>query len=355
MLKRLALSILVLALCSATAASVIVWHWYSSPLISNSHSHTQSSSQDADDSGYWVVEIASGDTLRSLLIDMQSDGKVEFRLPVLVLAKLLGLEGIRKGEYRVDLDASPRKFLEALNTGTPVQYSVTFVEGTTADQALEQLSNNAKITGSLMSLSASQVRSTLGVTQASIEGLIFPDTYAFTRGEEDRDILRRAISKMEAVLNAEWSTRQQDLPIETPYEALILASIVEKETGVANERAEIAGVFIRRLKRGMRLQTDPTVIYGLGDRYDGNLTRAHLKAYSPYNTYRINGLPPTPIALPGREAIEAVLNPAEGESLYFVAKGDGSHYFSKTLEEHQAAVIKYQKRRRADYRSSPSN
>ena len=160
---------------------------------------------------------------------------------------------------------------------------------------------------------------------------------------------------MREVLDNEWQSREDGLPYQSPYEALTLASIVEKETGVGSERSQIAGVFVRRLKKGMRLQTDPTVIYGLGDQYQGNITRRHLKQETPYNTYLIKGLPPTPIAMPGREAIHATLHPAEGDALYFVAKGDGSHYFSATLEEHLQAVRRYQLQRRSNYRSSPND
>jgi UPF0755 protein len=171
---------------------------------------------------------------------------------------------------------------------------------------------------------------------------VFPDTYLFPRGTAAIDLVKRASTRMEAVMNEEWPRRAEGLPFETPYEALILASIVEKETGLASERPEIAGVFVRRLQRGMKLQTDPTVIYGMGAAFDGNIRRSDLAADTPYNTYVHAGLPPTPIALPGRAAIRAVLHPAAGESLYFVAKGDGSHAFSATLEEHNRAVRHYQ-------------
>ena len=174
------------------------------------------------------------------------------------------------------------------------------------------------------------------------EGLIFPDTYNFSRGTTDKALLERAAETMQEILAQEWPGRNVGLPYSNPYEALIMASIIEKETGLASEREQIAGVFIRRLNQGMRLQTDPTVIYGMGESYDGDLTRTDLRTATPYNTYMNSGLPPTPIALPGREAIAASLHPDQGDTLYFVARGDGSHYFSSTLQEHQQAVQQYQ-------------
>jgi UPF0755 protein len=194
----------------------------------------------------------------------------------------------------------------------------------------------------------------LGLAGVSPEGRFFPDTYRYVRGMSDLDLLKQASARLDQVLDEEWSRRAERLPYRKPYDALIMASMVEKETGVAEERGQIAGVFVRRLRSGMRLQTDPTVIFGLGERYNGNLTRAHLLEATPYNTYVIDGMPPTPIALAGREAIHAALNPAAGRSLYFVARGDGSHVFSETLEQHNSAVREYQLKRRADYRSSPA-
>jgi UPF0755 protein len=223
-----------------------------------------------------------------------------------------------------------------------VQYPLTLVEGWTFRQVMEALQADERLEHLIEDPSAEAVMARLGRRGVHPEGRFFPDTYHFTRGSSDLDILKRAHAAMERVLAEEWEARADGLPIESPDEALILASIIEKETGLASERAEIAGVFVRRLRLGMRLQTDPTVIYGLGDDFDGNLRRADLRNDHPYNTYVHAGLPPTPIALPGREAIRAALNPADGETLYFVARGDGSHAFSVTLEEHNRAVRKYQ-------------
>ncbi|MDX5300122.1 MAG: endolytic transglycosylase MltG, partial [Gammaproteobacteria bacterium] len=184
--------------------------------------------------------------------------------------------------------------------------------------------------------------------------LFFPDTYLYHRGQTDLEVLRWAYERMQAVLEQEWALREEGLPYTTPYEALIMASIVEKETGAAHERGDIAGVFVRRLRLGMRLQTDPTVIYGLGDGFDGDLKKRHLQESTPYNTYVIPALPPTPIAAPGREAIHAALHPKPGTALFFVAKGDGTHQFSDTLKAHEDAVRTYQIQKRAqNYRSSP--
>jgi UPF0755 protein len=187
----------------------------------------------------------------------------------------------------------------------------------------------------------------LGLAERHPEGLFYPDTYHFSRGTTDLEFLQRTFRAMERRLMTEWENRAADLPLETPYEALILASIIERETAVPGERTEIAGVFTRRLRRGMPLQTDPTVIYGLGERFDGNLRRRDLLAETPYNTYRIKGLPPTPIALPHGDSIHAALHPAEGDSIFFVSRGDGSHQFSATLAEHNEAVRKYQLNRGA--------
>ena len=200
-----------------------------------------------------------------------------------------------------------------------------------------------------------QLPALLGLPEgSSVEGWLLPETYHYHKGLSDIDVIGIAYANMQSTLSRLWPSRDQGLPYETPYEALIMASLIEKETGTASERPEIAGVFVRRLQKNMRLQTDPAVIYGLGDRYQGNLTRAHLREPGPYNTYLNKGLPPTPIAMPGEAAIFAALHPAAGNALYFVAKGDGSHAFSATLTEHEAAVQRYQVRKRSqNYRSSP--
>ncbi|WP_421862963.1 endolytic transglycosylase MltG [Motiliproteus sp.] len=260
---------------------------------------------------------------------------------------------IKAGEYLLEPGLTHDGLLQLLVQGKVRSYQVTFVEGQRVSDYIARLQSHPQIEKTLEYDDPQQLAKQLKI-EGSAEGWIYPDTYQFTRGTTDLALLKRAHQRMQQVLEQEWASKQPNLPISSAYEALILASIVEKETGAAFERPEIAGVFTRRLNKGMRLQTDPTVIYGMGDRYKGNITRADLKRKTPYNTYVIKGLPPTPIANPGREAINAALNPASGKSLYFVAKGDGTHQFSATLAEHNKAVYKYQRRgRRSDYRSSP--
>ncbi|MGE8452074.1 MAG: endolytic transglycosylase MltG, partial [Pseudomonadales bacterium] len=238
--------------------------------------------------------------------------------------------------------------------GEVVQYSLTLVEGWNFRQVRSALAKSDKLQQTLAGLSDSQVMEKLGHGGVFPEGRFFPDTYRFVRGMTDAELLEKAYDRLDEVLAKEWGKRADDAPYSDPYQALIMASLVEKETGVPQERGQIAGVFVRRMQIGMLLQTDPTVIYGLGERYTGKLTRAHLKEATPYNTYVIAGLPPTPIAMVGREAIHAALNPVPGKSLYFVARGDGSHVFSDDLDAHNSAVREFQLKRRADYRSSPA-
>lgn len=262
---------------------------------------------------------------------------------------------IKAGEYLFQPGLTPHQLLQELVAGNVVQYSVTLVEGLTFKEFVATLSASKSLRpeNAETPLNPEKLLAELGIEEAHPEGLFSPDTYFFTKGETAVSLLKRAYERQQKILAEEWAGRAKDLPYETPYEALIMASIVEKETGVESERADIAGVFVRRLQKKMRLQTDPTVIYGLGDSYQGNITRKHLKQKTAYNTYVIKGLPPTPIANPGREAIHAALHPADGKTLYFVAKGDGSHVFSETLAEHNNAVRKYQLQRRKDYRSAP--
>jgi len=263
---------------------------------------------------------------------------------------------IQAGEYLISPDMTPNDILQKFIDGKVKQYAFTVVEGWTFKQMLVAISGSDKLKHTLAGKTPKEIMKILGYENEHPEGRFLPDTYHFPAGMSDKRFLQRAYKSMQKVLKENWEKRVKNLPYKTPYEALILASIVEKETGVAREREQIAGVFVRRLKKRMRLQTDPTVIYGMGDKYKGNLRKKDLLRDTPYNTYRRRGLPPTPIALPGVAAIKAALNPAEGDALYFVAKGDGSHYFSTTIEEHNKAVRKYQLRdRKKDYRSAPIN
>mgnify|MGYP003599495898 FL=1 len=261
---------------------------------------------------------------------------------------------LHSGEYRMTPGMTASDLIGLWQRGEVVQYSLTLVEGWNFRQVRSALARHEKIEQTLDGLSDSEVMAKLGHPGEFPEGRFFPDTYRFVRGMSDAQLLEKAYDRLHKVLAEEWEQRDPAVPYTDPYQALTMASLVEKETGVPHERGQIAGVFVRRMKIGMPLQTDPTVIYGLGERYNGKLTRAHLREPTPYNTYTIPGLPPTPIAMVGREAIHAALHPVSGSSLYFVAKGDGSHTFSDDLDAHNNAVREFQIKRRADYRSSPA-
>ena len=254
---------------------------------------------------------------------------------------------IQAGEYHVTPRMTPVRLLESMERGEVVRHRVTLIEGWTWRRALAEIQSHAMVKTTLHGASAAaEIAQALALPTPDPEGWLLPATYDFRRMATDLDVLRMAHRAMLGRLEAEWSGRAEGLPYREPYEALILASIVEKETGAPDERARVAGVFVRRLERGMRLEADPTVIYGLGEDYDGNLTRADLKRDTPYNTYRRKGLPPTPIALPGAAALHAALHPADGEELFFVATGEGRHAFSRTFAEHRRAVNAWRRWRR---------
>jgi UPF0755 protein len=261
---------------------------------------------------------------------------------------------LHTGEYRLTPGMTVEQLFDAWRRADVVQYNLTLVEGWTFRQVRSAVAKHEKIKHTLDGLSDSEVMDKLGHTGVFPEGRFFPDTYRFVRGMSDVELLQQAYMRLDEVLAKEWAERTTDLPYRDPYQALIMASLVEKETGIPQERGQIAGVFVRRLRLGMMLQTDPTVIYGMGERYNGKITRADLREPTPYNTYTMTGLPPTPIAMVGREAIRAALNPSDGTSLYFVARGDGSHVFSDDLDDHNSAVREFQLKRRAGYRSSPA-
>lgn len=249
---------------------------------------------------------------------------------------------LKAGEYALIPGMTPRSLLERIVAGQVIQYPLTIVEGWTFRQLRQALAEQPKIAHTLQQLDDAAIMARLGRPGVHPEGRFFPDTYHFPAGTRDEALLRRALTTMDQRLAAIWDQRVSNLPLRDAKQALILASIVEKETGQAEERAQIAGVFIRRLQKDMPLQTDPTVIYGLGAAFDGDLRRQDLLTDTPYNTYTRKGLPPTPIALPGAAALLAVVQPASGDALYFVANGAGGHVFSRTLEEHNQAVQRYQ-------------
>ncbi|QEA40150.1 endolytic transglycosylase MltG [Pistricoccus aurantiacus] len=290
-----------------------------------------------------IYEVPEGAGYHRVVDELVTRGILEHRWPYQVLLRLesQSIPALRAGEFQLEPGMSGRELIALLGSNRVVTYTLTVPEGWTFRQMRERLARAPKLAKPGREMSEAQIMAALGQPGMSPEGWFFPDTYRYRKGVSDLDILKQAFESMQVRLDEIWRERGENLAIETPYEALILASLIERETGAPEERREIAGVFMRRLEKGMRLQTDPTVIYGLGDDYDGNITRADLRRPTPYNTYVIEGLPPTPIALPGRAALEAAVNPKPGDSLYFVARGDGTHQFSRSLKEHNAAVRKY--------------
>ena len=263
---------------------------------------------------------------------------------LIALARVKGVDRtIKAGSYEVGEGIMLPQLLAKLTQGDVTQSSLTIVEGTTFADLMRSLGDSGQITHTLADLPDTELLARLGIAEKSPEGLFFPDTYFFANGSSDAALLKRAHRALAERLRIGWDRRAADLPLATPYEALILASIVEKETGYSTDRPLIASVLVNRLKRGMRLQVDPTVIYGIGDKFDGNLRKRDLEADSAYNTYVRDGLPPTPIALPSQASLDAVLNPPPTSYLYFVSRGDGTSEFSSTLADHNRAVSKYQK------------
>ena len=293
-----------------------------------------------------IFEVPKGATLAAVARDLAQAGLIRDARYLQWYGRYTGQANrIRAGEYRLTNSMVPDDLLALLVSGKSVTYSLTLLEGWNIRQVRAAVDAHEALAHTLEGMDNEKLMELLGLSGEHPEGRFFPDTYQFTRGMTDLEFLRRAQRKMDQELAAAWANKADDVPLKDPYEALILASIVEKETGQADERSQIAGVFARRLDKGMKLQTDPTVIYGMGERFDGNIRLKDLREDTPYNTYVHTGLPPTPICMPGRDALRAAVDPAPGKAIYFVAKGDGTHAFSTTLTEHNAAVRKYQLKR----------
>jgi UPF0755 protein len=294
-----------------------------------------------------TIDIVKGDSFRQVLHKLRDQHLFMKPLWFKVIAvREQAVQKIKTGEYELPTGATIPDILALLVSGKSKQYSITFPEGRNFKEMRQIIEKNPQLEHTLQGMSNEALMAKLGASEKHPEGLFFPDTYYFDKRTSDVALLKRAYDKMQLVLQQEWFNKAEHLPFNTPYEALILASIVEKETAAKAERAQIAGVFSRRLTQGMMLQTDPTVIYGMGDSYQGNIRSQDLHTETPYNTYKIKGLPPTPIAMAGREAIHAALHPDQSNnSVYFVSRGDGTHVFSTTLDEHNQAVNKFQRQK----------
>jgi UPF0755 protein len=328
--RRVLLILMLVGVLVAAAAAYYVRSWLDTPLTI--------------DAAGAEIEIQRGQTLTVVARDLQSRGLLRHGRLLALYGSLTGAdERLRAGEYAIPPGTTPRKLLDLFVRGAVVQHSLTLVEGWTIRDVRRALDAAPKLVHTLQGKSDAEVMAALGEPALHPEGQFFPDTYLYGKGMRDVDLLRQAHERMRKELAAAWQARKPDLPFNNPYHGLVLASIVERETAKKDERPRIAGVFVERLRRGMLLQTDPAVIYGLGEKFDGNLRRADLERDGPYNTYTRTGLPPTPIAMPGAAALHAAMQPEERGELFFVATGlgDGSHAFSKTLSEHEAAVKAY--------------
>ncbi len=331
--KRLILLLFLLALISAIAAGVVL----------NAFAHRPLEMRKSP----FEFTVDKGATWKGLSKKLVDEGLDCDPRMLWLLGRISGqAANIQAGNYRLEAGATPLSLLQKLNDGDVIPLSVTFVEGITFAELRAQLEITPGIRVTLKGLPVSEVLTRVGATEKHPEGLFFPDTYRYAGGSTDLDLLKKSYQTMQRKLAEAWETRAPNLPYRNPYEALIMASIVEKETGRAEDRPMVAAVFVNRLRLPMRLQTDPTVIYGMGARFDGNIRKSDLTTDTPYNTYTRDGLPPTPIALPGGASIRAALRPAQSESLYFVSRGDGTSHFSKSLDEHNRAVSKYQLHRK---------
>jgi len=313
------------------------WLWIS-------YDHSVNRSYISEEMGSVVISIERGQSLNQIVTTLEKQHVVEAKW----FKWLVRVEGagnkIQAGEYEFSPGLTPKQILAYLIKGRVNQYAITIIEGQTFKEILQELNNHPAIKQTLDANAAMEKHlQQLKVTEKNLEGLLMPETYFFTRGTEDKKLVLRAYRAMQAYVNTQWLKKDKDLRLKSVYEVLILASIVEKETGAADERKKIAGLFLRRLDIGMRLQTDPTVIYGMGERFKGDIRFRDLRKDTPYNTYTRFGLPPTPIAMPSKASIDAVLHPEATKSLYFVSKGNGRHVFSETLVQHNNAVNKYQR------------
>jgi UPF0755 protein len=319
-----------LVLLAALAAGIgLYWHWEKQPLPIGA--------QAVD------VEIMPGESLRHVAQEFAAKGILNHAWDLVLYARLHeAAGGLRAGEYSIEPGTTVAGLLTLLRSGKVVMHSLTLVDGWNLKEVFAAVENEPNLKHTLTDAHPEVLAKALGIDAASPEGMLLPDTYQFPRGTSDVAFLRRAHEAAQQEIDKEWTERATGLPYARPYDALIMASIVEKETAQPFERGKIAGVFVRRLQKGMKLQTDPTVIYGLGDAYNGDITLKDLRTDTPYNTYTRFGMPPTPICMPGRAAIEAALHPEPGSALYFVARGDGTHQFSATLKQQNEAVAKYQ-------------
>jgi UPF0755 protein len=292
------------------------------------------------------IDVGRGSSFRNIVGELRQRGLSQTNpLYWRLLAEQMRVAGrLHAGEYALNVGITPRQLLANMAAGKVLQRLFTIVDGWTFAELRQALASAEKLNHDSAGLDDATIMQKIGAAGEAPEGRFLPETYAYVKGDSDLDVLRRAHGAMVRTLAALWPARASGLPLSTPYDALILASIVEKETGRPDERAQIAGVFVRRLENHMLLQTDPSVIYGMGASYDGNIRKSDLTADTPYNTYTRPGLPPTPIALPGKPALEAALHPAAGDALYFVARGDGGHVFASTLEEHNRNVDCYQRK-----------
>lgn len=342
MLKKLFITSVFLGLC-ALAATVWLWNDYQTYLKT-----PISLPENA------IFEVKKGFSFNKVVkeLEQQSIKVNPLYLKLYARHSKLGNQ-VKAGVYDLGAEITPVQLLSIITSGRSVSHRFTIIEGSTFKQVLAALENTKYLEYDLSDLDDKALLERLGIQYSHPEGLFLAETYSFERNTKASSLLKRAHQHLQNQLKEAWEQKQDKLPYKNAYESLIMASIVEKETARPDERPIIAGVFTRRLEKGMRLQTDPTVIYGMGDSYKGNIRRSDLRKPTPYNTYVIPALPPTPIAMVGREAIKAALNPESGKALFFVAKGDGSHYFSVTLKEHNEAVRQYQLNRRKDYRSSP--